>query len=285
MFVLGNEFNVAAMTNRAFLKNNKISSVSNQINHPLQITSRRNSARSRNTCSMWHSVSITLAITIAIAFAQLHTANAKPLSADKCKELIEQQKTLQKDPIVIQMEKGFEWVKENIKGDALSPIKQYLDVSDQLNFRCPNKSKPKKTAKKPEKIEKSTNPKDKKDTKKPADKDLKDVKTTNSIPKIKTVTPEKTNKQEKIKTKPEAALKKKPAKSIDSTKAVPDEKSSDNSLLNSFLSAISPNEEKNKSDNLGKSAAKIKKPAPKTENKQTSTKFKNLEDNSVHPFF
>ena len=50
-------------------------------------------------------------------------------------------KELRKQPAVKNMAKGFEWVKANMEEDDLGAIKTYLELDEQLKFRCPKKRK------------------------------------------------------------------------------------------------------------------------------------------------
>lgn len=64
---------------------------------------------------------------------------AAPLDKEKCKALQDELKTLKTHDSVKAMEKGFKWVEENIKGDDLIPIRQYMEINEQLKFLCSNK--------------------------------------------------------------------------------------------------------------------------------------------------
>lgn len=68
---------------------------------------------------------------------------AAKLSKEECKVLSDQLKELKKQPAVKNMAKGFEWVKANMEPEELTPIKTYLELDEQLKFRCPKKRKPK----------------------------------------------------------------------------------------------------------------------------------------------
>ncbi len=74
------------------------------------------------------------------------TANAKPLPKKECQALKTKLKTLKAIPAVVNMSKGFEWVKANMKGDDLLPIKEFIETEEQYKFRCPQPKK-KKTPK------------------------------------------------------------------------------------------------------------------------------------------
>lgn len=247
MSVLGSEFIPAAM---------------NQCSNQLNKTTKSFSKYIRQPSSVLLAPVMAITMAMALSTVTLTTAYAKPLTLKRCQELSEEHLTLRKDPTVQQMQKGFEWIKENVKGDALLPIKQYLEVSDKLNFRCPYKIKTKNIKEKP-----------------PIPK-LKDEITTNSIKKDISVKPEKKIIPQPAITKPEASIKKTTVKKSAQETVKPEKKSSDkaeNNLLDGIISALNSNEEPKKSKNLGKSNTNDQKPAPKSE--------KPSEDNTVHPFF
>lgn len=56
---------------------------------------------------------------------------------ERCQNLSKELKTLKSDEAVKNMSKGFEWVKANMDGEALLPIKQYLEISEEIKFQCP----------------------------------------------------------------------------------------------------------------------------------------------------
>lgn len=104
-------------------------------------------------------------------------ADAKPLNKKECKELKKKIKTLKTSPTVANMEKGFEWVKENIKGDDLLSIKEFIETEEQFKFRCPQPKKKKSPKPIPKPIKKEMVEKDKK--KKPIKKKSTTKKKTN----------------------------------------------------------------------------------------------------------
>ncbi len=107
-------------------------------------------------------------------------SQAAKLGKEDCKALSEQLKELKKHPAVKNMAKGFEWIKANMEPEDLAPIKTYLEVDEQVKFRCPKKRKPKaKTVKaKPgvkQKAVSSKDPAKKNKKKKPVRKKTKKV--------------------------------------------------------------------------------------------------------------
>lgn len=76
---------------------------------------------------------------------------AKPLPKKDCKVLKEKLKELKTNDAVKKMSKGFEWVKENVKGDDLLTIKNFIETEEQYKFRCPQKKKKKAPTPKPKK--------------------------------------------------------------------------------------------------------------------------------------
>jgi len=67
---------------------------------------------------------------------------------EKCNNLTKELKALKSEQAVKNMAKGFEWVKANMEGEALLPIKQYLEVSEKIKFQCPQAKRKKNTVKK-----------------------------------------------------------------------------------------------------------------------------------------
>ncbi len=63
--------------------------------------------------------------------------NAAPLESEDCVRIEGEYKTLKKNPNVKHMSKGFEWVKANSSQLDLGPIKQFIELQEQLKFRCP----------------------------------------------------------------------------------------------------------------------------------------------------
>ncbi len=79
-------------------------------------------------------------------------AKAEILSIEACEALTDKRKALREEEAVKAMQKGFEWVKANIKGNDLQPIKAYIETEEQLKFRCPkNRKKTKRKTKTPPK--------------------------------------------------------------------------------------------------------------------------------------
>lgn len=76
---------------------------------------------------------------------------AKPLPKKECKTLKDKLKQLKTNDAVMKMSKGFEWVKENVKGDDLLPIKEFIETEEQYKFRCPQPKKKKAPKPKPKK--------------------------------------------------------------------------------------------------------------------------------------
>lgn len=160
--------------------------------------------------------SILALIIFSMSVTQSQTVNAKPLPKKECKALQTKLKTLKTTPAVMNMSKGFEWVKANMKGDELLPIKEFIETEEQYKFRCPQPRKKKAPKPKPKTANadakkavvdnnKKTNVK--KPVKKKADKAKKKTqpkKTTTKkkpLPKKKT-TKKKSSLEEKPKTEP-----------------------------------------------------------------------------------
>ncbi|MEP3475903.1 MAG: hypothetical protein ABJN57_06790 [Hyphomicrobiales bacterium] len=152
--------------------------------------------------------SITLALTVlllAVSVSSIQPASAKPLAKKECKTLKSKIKTLKATPAVMNMSKGFEWVKENMKGDDLLPIKEFIETEEQYKFRCPQPRK--KKAPKPKKAD----PK----------KDLVDKKAKSKAKpekKVQKTKPKKKKKNKKSTTKKKPVKKKKKKSSLEPTK-------------------------------------------------------------------
>lgn len=93
--------------------------------------------------------SILTLIIFSMSVTQSQTVNAKPLPKKECKALQTKLKTLKTTPAVMNMSKGFEWVKANMKGDELLPIKEFIETEEQYKFRCPQPRKKKAPKPKP----------------------------------------------------------------------------------------------------------------------------------------
>lgn len=108
---------------------------------------------SRNSFSYLKSISLVFLISFACAnFTVISSAEAKQLNKKECKVLKGKLKTLKATPAVLNMSKGFEWVKENVKGDDLLPIKDFLETEEQYKFRCPQPRKKKAPVPKKKKL-------------------------------------------------------------------------------------------------------------------------------------
>lgn len=66
------------------------------------------------------------------------TAMAASLPSKRCAALHALYMNLRQTDEVKSMTKGFEWVKENIKGDKLITIKNFIETEEQMKFRCPS---------------------------------------------------------------------------------------------------------------------------------------------------
>lgn len=66
------------------------------------------------------------------------TANAASLPSKRCAALHALYMNLRQTDEVKSMTKGFDWVKDNIKGDQLITIKNFIETEEQMKFRCPS---------------------------------------------------------------------------------------------------------------------------------------------------
>jgi hypothetical protein len=75
----------------------------------------------------------------AAAFA-LAEARAAPLDADTCAKLKGEHSQLELAGVEKDMEKGPEWAKANLAREKLDQIRRFIEVEEQLLFRCRDKS-------------------------------------------------------------------------------------------------------------------------------------------------
>jgi len=61
---------------------------------------------------------------------------ARPLKKEVCKALAAERTTLAKKDVIDALLKGPEWSRSNIPADAIQRIRRYLEVEEQLRFRC-----------------------------------------------------------------------------------------------------------------------------------------------------
>jgi len=74
---------------------------------------------------------------LAVALAQ---ARASPLDADSCAKLQIEQTQLEFAGVEVDMAKGPEWAKTNLASGRLDQIRRFIEVEEQLLFRCRGKS-------------------------------------------------------------------------------------------------------------------------------------------------
>jgi len=72
-----------------------------------------------------------------VAFAQ---ARAAPLDADTCAKLRSEHSQLELAGVEKDLEKGPEWAKANLAADKLDRIRRFIELEEQLLFRCRDKS-------------------------------------------------------------------------------------------------------------------------------------------------
>lgn len=68
----------------------------------------------------------------------LAPAMSAPLDAGVCKDLDAQQKQLELQGIKDDIAKGPEWAKANMTMARLAVVKQYIEIKEQVAFRCPS---------------------------------------------------------------------------------------------------------------------------------------------------
>lgn len=77
-------------------------------------------------------------------------AGAAPLDADACTRLKQEQAGLVAGGAKGDMARGPDWAKANLSGDKLKQIERYIDVEEQILFRCPQPKPPLERAEKTE---------------------------------------------------------------------------------------------------------------------------------------
>ena len=75
-------------------------------------------------------------ILAAIAVLVAGSVSAEPLAKEACEALVVEQQALITAGVKADFAKGAEWGKANLKADRLSEVHRYLDVEEQLSFRC-----------------------------------------------------------------------------------------------------------------------------------------------------
>ena len=81
---------------------------------------------------------------ITLVLLTLAMILSEPLSAarldDKtCADLRKSLAEIKTDESVKAMQKGFEWVRDNIQGEKLRPIQKFIELNEQIKFRCTGK--------------------------------------------------------------------------------------------------------------------------------------------------
>lgn len=77
-----------------------------------------------------------LATAAWLTLASLAPARAEPLPQEKCAEFATEQMTLIAGGVKGDFAKGAEWGKANLKSARLKEIERYIEVTEQLGFRC-----------------------------------------------------------------------------------------------------------------------------------------------------
>jgi hypothetical protein len=81
-----------------------------------------------------------LVFLLAAAVLALAQARAAPLDADACAKLRGEHSQLELAGVEKELEKGPEWAKANLAADKLDRIRRFIDLEEQLLFRCRDKS-------------------------------------------------------------------------------------------------------------------------------------------------
>jgi hypothetical protein len=74
---------------------------------------------------------------LAVALAQ---ARASPLDAETCAKLTSEHAQLEAAGVESNMEKGPDWAKTSLSREQIQQIRRYIELEEQLLFRCRDKS-------------------------------------------------------------------------------------------------------------------------------------------------
>jgi hypothetical protein len=85
-------------------------------------------------------ISARLPLLIIVLVAALAQARAAPLDADTCAKLQVEQEELENAGVEKDMAKGPAWAKDNLPYDKLVRVKRFIEIEEQLLFRCRNKA-------------------------------------------------------------------------------------------------------------------------------------------------
>src|SRR5262245_34618188 len=78
-----------------------------------------------------------LVVALGLALAQ---ARAAPLDADTCATLQLEQEQLENAGVEKDMAKGPAWAKDNLPYAKLAHVRRFIEIEEQLLFRCRNKA-------------------------------------------------------------------------------------------------------------------------------------------------
>ena len=73
---------------------------------------------------------------ILVAVAGAVSARAEPLGKEACETLVAEQQGLITAGAKADFARGAEWGKANLSGDRLNKVGRYIEVEEQLSFRC-----------------------------------------------------------------------------------------------------------------------------------------------------
>lgn len=82
------------------------------------------------------SLGAAIALMLAVPFWAITPAAAVPLDGEVCKNLQAQLDTLRSEGATADMARGPEWARANLPLERLQRIGAYIEVEEQLNFRC-----------------------------------------------------------------------------------------------------------------------------------------------------
>ncbi len=78
-------------------------------------------------------------LTVCVAISSgLQIASASPLDEESCQRLRTEKEALTVLGIDTYFERGAEWVKANLTAADYNLVKRYVNVFEQLKFRCPS---------------------------------------------------------------------------------------------------------------------------------------------------
>jgi hypothetical protein len=96
--------------------------------------------REEPTSTMTTGRTLLLLAAVAALAAALAQARAAPLDTETCNKLLTEHGELEQAGVEADMAKGPEWAKANLIPEKLARIRRFIEIQEQLLFRCRQKS-------------------------------------------------------------------------------------------------------------------------------------------------